>query len=187
MSSQSLTPRASVSVDEEKQDVNHGAHEPNNAVQGIEPSSEVSPDPEKGAEGEVKPIHAVEDDYEYITGIKLFLVMAGVTLACFLMLLDTSIITTVCPYSHVIERPLFAYHSTRPSLELLVISTPSQMWAGMAVHIFLQSRDTPFPKYLIMYNTLTNYSCAIQPLTGKIYSNFSSKVGLAQIPCSYHS
>lgn len=108
MSSQSLTPRASVSADEEKKDVNHGAHEPNNAVQGIEPSSEISSDPEKGAEGEVKPIHAVEDDYEYITGIKLFLVMAGMTLACFLMLLDTSIITTVCLYSHAIQRLLFA-------------------------------------------------------------------------------
>ena len=143
MSSQSLTPRESTSVDEEKQGVNHVVHEPSKAVEGVEPSPEISSDPEKGAEGGVKPPHAVEDDHEYITGIKLVLVMVGVTLACFLMLLDTSIITTVCPHSLVIECPVFAYHPTRPSLELPVTSTPSQMWAGMAAHTSLQSTDIP--------------------------------------------
>jgi hypothetical protein len=149
MSSQSLTPRASASVDEEKQSVNYEAHEPNTAVEGVEPSPEISPEPEKGAEGEVKPAHTVEDDHEYIVGIKLILVMTGVILACFLMLLDMSIITTVCPYSLVIERLIFAYRPTRLSLELPVTLIPSQMWAGMVVHIFLQSKIT-HPKYLIM-------------------------------------
>ena len=36
-----------------------------------------------------------EPEWEYITGLKLALVIAAVTLACFLMLLDNSIITTV--------------------------------------------------------------------------------------------
>jgi hypothetical protein len=41
---------------------------------------------------------AVEDgktEHEYITGVKLFLVMASVTLVMFLMMLDMSIIVTV--------------------------------------------------------------------------------------------
>jgi hypothetical protein len=108
MSSKSLTPRASTSVDEEKQVVDHEVRNSNTAVDGVQPNTEMSSDPGKSAEGMVKPT-AAEEDHEYITGIKLFLVMVGVTLACFLMLLDTSIITTVCPYFLVIESPVFAY------------------------------------------------------------------------------
>lgn len=110
MSSKSLTTRGSTSLDEEKQDVHHEVNEPNTAVEGVEPSLGTSSDPEKGAEGKVAPQGESEEEYEYITGIKLFLVMAGVTLACFLMLLDTSIITTVCFCDSVIQRLLFAYH-----------------------------------------------------------------------------
>jgi len=36
-----------------------------------------------------------EDEWEYITGVKLYLVIGMVTLACFIMLLDTSIVATV--------------------------------------------------------------------------------------------
>lgn len=36
-----------------------------------------------------------DDEREYITGYKLGMVVAGVTLVCFLVLLDTSIIVTV--------------------------------------------------------------------------------------------
>lgn len=38
---------------------------------------------------------AAEPEYEYITGVKLLLVMASVTLVAFLMMLDMSIIVTV--------------------------------------------------------------------------------------------
>jgi hypothetical protein len=37
-----------------------------------------------------------EKEWEYVTGLKLMLVITAVTLACFLMLLDNSIISTVC-------------------------------------------------------------------------------------------
>ncbi len=100
-SSKSLSPRGSTSIDEEKQTDNYEIHKPNTAVESVKPSLEVSSDPEKHAGAEVTAAGAPEDDHEYITGIKLFLVMAGVTLVCFLMLLDTSIITTVCPYSQM--------------------------------------------------------------------------------------
>lgn len=35
------------------------------------------------------------DDWEYVTGYKLWIILSAVTLACFTMLLDTSIIVTV--------------------------------------------------------------------------------------------
>jgi hypothetical protein len=110
MSFQPRTPRVSASIDEEKRSVDQEAHEPHTAVERGNTSPEITSDPEKGTEGEVKPAHAVEVEHEYITGIKLLLVMAAVTLTCFLMLLDTSIITTVCRYSLVMEHQLFAYH-----------------------------------------------------------------------------
>lgn len=102
MSSPSLTPRASASLDEEKQGAHHEARQPNTAVEGVEASPEISSDPEKVAEDGVKPDVAAEEDHKFITGVKLILVMAAVTLICFLMLLDTSIITTVCHYAPVI-------------------------------------------------------------------------------------
>lgn len=37
-------------------------------------------------------------------GVKNFLLMVGVTLGCFLMLLDTSVIATVCSSSLAIKR-----------------------------------------------------------------------------------
>lgn len=39
-----------------------------------------------------------EEERKYLTGLKLFLVCAAVTLVCFLVLLDTAIIVTVCFY-----------------------------------------------------------------------------------------
>ncbi len=36
------------------------------------------------------------DKYEYITGVKLAIVMASVTLVAFLVMLDQSIVSTVC-------------------------------------------------------------------------------------------
>lgn len=38
---------------------------------------------------------APSDDWEYITGFKLFIVLAALTVTCFLMMLDTSVIVTV--------------------------------------------------------------------------------------------
>ena len=40
-----------------------------------------------------------EENTEYITGFKLFAVVGSVTLACFLLLLDLSILATVGPIS----------------------------------------------------------------------------------------
>lgn len=37
-----------------------------------------------------------EEEREYLEGLKLVLVLAAVTMVCFLVLLDTSIVVTVC-------------------------------------------------------------------------------------------
>lgn len=58
-------------------------------------------------ETEVKPEDSQHDhDAEpvYATGFKLFTIMTAITLPCFLMLLDTSIIVTVKP------APIFSFH-----------------------------------------------------------------------------
>lgn len=44
---------------------------------------------------QVAPEAVKDDEREYITGYKLGMVVVGVTLVCFLVLLDTSIIVTV--------------------------------------------------------------------------------------------
>lgn len=80
---------------------------------------------------------AAEKEYEYITGLKLVLVILAVTLACFLMLLDNSILSTAIP------------RITSDFNSLNDIG-----WYGSA--------------YLIA-------ACALQPLAGKIYSQFSTK------------
>lgn len=48
---------------------------------------------------DMKPEPAGEEERVYLTGIKLFMVVTGVTLVCFLVLLDISIIVTVSSFS----------------------------------------------------------------------------------------
>ena len=93
-------------MNEEKRSVEHTAQQPHMAVGG-DANTEITSDPERGTDSQVEPAPAVEVGYEYITGIKLVLVMVAITLGCFLVLLDTSIITTVYR-SLMMECQLFA-------------------------------------------------------------------------------
>jgi hypothetical protein len=70
-----------------------------NAVDNIEknsqePGLEILPDAEK-ALAVSQTVVEDEKSFEYVTGIKLWVVVASVTLVAFLMMLDTSIIVTV--------------------------------------------------------------------------------------------
>ncbi|KFY29990.1 hypothetical protein V494_08341 [Pseudogymnoascus sp. VKM F-4513 (FW-928)] len=78
-----------------------------------------------------------EMEHEYITGFKLLIVMLAVTLVCFIMMLDMSIIVTAIP------QITSDFHSLS-----------DVGWYGSV--------------YL-----LTN--CTLQPLAGKVYSNFNTK------------
>jgi hypothetical protein len=78
-----------------------------------------------------------DDDYEYITGIKLLIVVSAVTLVAFLMLLDTSIIATVSRAEIIRGTSPRAYidRDTRLSRGSQAISILFMMWDGMAAHI----------------------------------------------------
>lgn len=67
------------------------------ATENMEPSAEKSKADQVVVPPatDTKPSGLVEDDWEYITGYKLAIVVGTVTLAAFTMLLDTSIIVTV--------------------------------------------------------------------------------------------
>jgi hypothetical protein len=60
-----------------------------------EPNMSEFSNPEKPLSGGAEPVEAAETEYEYITGVRLWLVIASITLICFLMTLDMSIIVTV--------------------------------------------------------------------------------------------
>ncbi len=97
--------------------------------------------PEKVADGSTKPAEAAEAtdaEFQYVTGVKLWLATAAVTLVCFLMMLDMSIIVTVSHY-HLSERCELADLCGR----LFLVSPPTFIrWAmlvGTAAHIFWQS------------------------------------------------
>jgi hypothetical protein len=57
-------------------------------------SDEVQSTPEKGLQSEPNASPAVQEP-EWVSGIKLLTIIAAITVVCFLMLLDTSIIVTV--------------------------------------------------------------------------------------------
>jgi hypothetical protein len=54
-----------------------------------------TPTPEQPAIASLATARAGEDEYQYVTGFKLTIVMVSVTLVGFLIMLDTSIISTV--------------------------------------------------------------------------------------------
>ena len=120
--------------------IERGANEPQN-----EPQNELPKEPPNATKedqgsttGDSSDLHptatkAPEDGWEYITGVKLFLVIGMVTLACFIMLLDTSIVSTVS------ETPSYPQVSTwkltdfgRPFRASQVISIPLVTLVGMA-------------------------------------------------------
>jgi hypothetical protein len=100
-------------------------------------------------------------EQEWIEGPRLIMVMTGVTLACFLMFLDTSIIVTV-------SSPQPAHHT--PALSPAAdISNISQA-IPQITNDFHSLSDVGW--YGSAYQLA---SAALQPLTGKVYTHFSSK------------
>lgn len=113
-----------------------------------------------------------EEEWEYITGFKLFAVTFMITLACFILLLDTSIVATVNNNSTKFDPRKYA-KINRQFLKSPLISTAWKMWDGMAVVISWPSKSILFS----LAKSCTNiFSCALTPMTGKIYSRFSTKV-----------
>lgn len=79
--------------DHEKMDYHKGASD--NATSRIEEEKGNSPNSDAtSTHSETKPASA-EDENEYVTGSKLWILLASVTLIVFLMMLDMSIVVTV--------------------------------------------------------------------------------------------
>ena len=100
---ESLRPRDSLN-DEPAQGQSSDGEEKHNVE--IAPS----PNQELGSTVDAPPDKAVlekEEEWEYITGLKAMLVIAALILACFLMLLDNSIVATV---SHAIPASFHFTH-----------------------------------------------------------------------------
>ena len=73
--------------------------------------SEKASDGRRFADGE--PVGNSNDDTgEYVTGIKLAIIVASVALACFLMLLDTMVISTVSTLTIKIDLPSHLHRDT---------------------------------------------------------------------------
>ena len=86
---------------------------------------------------QVAPEAVKDDEREYITGYKLGMVVVGVTLVCFLVLLDTSIIVTVSqPHFNLTSSPGFS-NIFRLFPRLQHTFTPWKTWDGTEAHIRL--------------------------------------------------
>lgn len=128
---------------------------------------------EKVPDDTVKTTEAAEPEHVYISGLQLWLVISSVTLVVFLMLLDISIIVTVSLGALSYKsRGIDSHNRLFPKLP--ATSTRCQMLDGMVVRIFLQGEFLHIFPHYVPQLTRTN-SCALQPLTGKIYSEFSTK------------
>lgn len=88
-----------MSATDEKERVDHAVHAKSTTESEKDVDVSDSSDPANPSDGSTKVVEAAEatteTEYEYVTGVKLWLATAAVTLVCFLMMLDMSIIVTV--------------------------------------------------------------------------------------------
>ncbi len=119
----------------------------------------------------------LETQAERLTGFRLFLVMFNLTLAVFLMLLDSSVVATVRQHpvgSSLSERVANLCDRRLPKSRATFI--PSMTLGGTGQHIFWRSKSPTRrgpPPHTVVDIGLP--SCAFQPLSGKIYSYFNVK------------
>jgi hypothetical protein len=81
----------------------------------------------KPSEADATVVEDRKTEHEYVTGVKLFLVMASLTLVLFLMMLDMSIVVTVGLHTWCFNIFKATDHIGRRFLELPVIFTQSLM------------------------------------------------------------
>lgn len=101
---------------------------------------------------------------QWVSGLPLYTILGAICLVCFLMLLDTSIVVTAIP------QITSDFHSLQ-----------DVGWYGSAYQLARYA-------HLIGFNwklTEIEVSAAFLPLTGKIYTNFTSKVS-RRIPNRSH-
>lgn len=91
------TPTASSSAKTKSADDAHLQEKKPNVNEGASESDLTGAGNSDAEKTEIAPING--DEHEHITGLNLLFVMATLALSCFLIMLDTSIISTVSPTS----------------------------------------------------------------------------------------
>lgn len=120
------------------------------------------------------------DNYEYVTGIKLALILAAVTLVYFLIMLDGSIVATVGTYllwivSHVVNSELILSQAI-PKITTEFHSLLDVGWYGSAYQLAKLVLLTMSRKKKNCIDPNSRLSASLQPLSGKIYTYFTTKV-----------
>jgi hypothetical protein len=115
-------------IGDEKNSLDESNHSVDN-VQNPEPALDAAEEKD-----ETQPIElvATESDDKYLSGPKLWVVLGAVSLVLFLVMLDMSVVVTVC---FLTLRRLFIYVPSRLFPGLQVTSTHWEMSDGMAVPI----------------------------------------------------
>lgn len=78
-----------------KAELKAGAEEPSPEIKDEKSQETTTASIESSLDNVNKSEESKEEEWEYITGFKLFAVTFVITLACFILLLDTSIVATV--------------------------------------------------------------------------------------------
>lgn len=104
--------------EDEKERVDHGISSKSTTDSEKDVDISDSSDTERLPDSNIKVAEAAEPtetEYEYVTGVKLWLATAAVTLVCFLMMLDMSIIVTVSLHNHCYALDLLIKMTGYPS------------------------------------------------------------------------
>ena len=119
----------------------------------ISPSDEFELQPNRDPE---PPAALLADQkLEWVSGVRLVNIVAAVTLVCFLVLLDAAVIVTAVP------RITSRFHSLH-----------DVGWYGSAYQLARYTMQASFEDWLVDMVS----SATLQPLTGKVYVNFKTKV-----------
>lgn len=127
-----------------------------------------------------KPLSHDECPDKYLSGIRLWVVLAVITLASFVMFLDLTIISTVrSPFASSKSCYLTISHISRPSRTSRMSSSHYLISVGMEARTL--SPGTAFHNHALckILPSLTHMrtkSSALQPASGKLYSHFNLRV-----------
>jgi hypothetical protein len=109
------------------------------------------------------------EEREYLGGVKLILVLASTTVACFLVLLDMVIIATVCLTLPSLEHTQLMTLPGRLFPKSRITSTRFQMSGGTGAHTLLQGSPITPPQTASVYPEIDKSpKCRSAALGGQI-------------------
>ena len=123
----------------------------------------------------VETAEGTEEEHKYVTGVKLGVAISSTTIVVFLMMLDLSIIVTVGNNHNTEYKRMILKSSIGNPIHykpLSFVARCRMVWERLPIGKVSQPNVLTYEK--------SNYpSCSLQPLTGKIYISFNTKVSFA--------